>query len=119
MAEQELDQEIVAHSEEAEAYLAMIAKTIAKAEELTRQVDLRRAETDRMLASQGLTREQVLAYEVPEEYRERVERELGAKAASFAEASAELGRAGEKPVEEGETPGPARGLRMLMRPLRI
>ena len=44
-----------------EAYLARIRKTIADSAALLSQAELRIAETDRMLARQGLTREQVSA----------------------------------------------------------
>jgi sugar/nucleoside kinase (ribokinase family) len=46
---------------ETKAYLAKIQRTISASKELMSQVELRRAETDRMLAAQGLTREQVEA----------------------------------------------------------
>ena len=49
---------------EVESYLAMIRKTIADSERLVSQAELRIAETDRLLAQQGLTREQVLAMDV-------------------------------------------------------
>ncbi len=45
---------------EMDAYLAMVRKTIADSERLVSQAELRIAETDRLLAQQGLTREQVL-----------------------------------------------------------
>ena len=45
--------------QEAQAYLAKIRRTINESEALISQMELRRAETDRMLASQGLSREQV------------------------------------------------------------
>ena len=40
-----------------QAYLARIRKTIAESQNLVSQAELRIAETDRMLESQGLTRE--------------------------------------------------------------
>ena len=45
-----------------EAYLARIRKTIADSNAMVSQVELRIAETDRLLASQGLTREQVMGF---------------------------------------------------------
>ena len=42
-------------------YLARIRKTIAESEALVAQTELRMRETDRLLESQGLTREQVLS----------------------------------------------------------
>lgn len=49
---------------EVKDYLAGIRKTIADSEALVEQARLRIAETDRLLASQGLTREQVLGFRV-------------------------------------------------------
>ena len=48
-------------SEELDEYLAGIRKTIAEGEALVEAAQLRMAETDRFLATQGLSREQVLA----------------------------------------------------------
>lgn len=45
--------------QEIREYLARVRKTIADSRALVEQVDLRIQETDRFLASQGLTREQV------------------------------------------------------------
>ena len=61
---------------EIESYLAMIRKTIADSERLVSQAELRIAETDRMLAQQGLTREQVLAMEVPQSQIDAANAEL-------------------------------------------
>ncbi len=47
--------------QEIEAYLAGIRKTISDSNALVSQAELRLAETDRLLAAQGLTRQQVLA----------------------------------------------------------
>ncbi len=49
-----------------EAYLAGIRKTIADSNAVVAQAELRIQETDRMLAQQGLTREQVLAMQFSE-----------------------------------------------------
>ncbi len=49
---------------EVKDYLAGIRKTIADSEALVEQARLRIAETDRLLAAQGLTREQVLGFKV-------------------------------------------------------
>ena len=62
--------------EEIQEYLAKIRKTIADSETLIAQADLRIAETDRLLASQGLTREQVLNFEVTREQKLAVNEEL-------------------------------------------
>lgn len=53
--------------EELDAYLQSIRKSIAEGEELVRQAELRMAETDRLLAKQGYTREQVLAMKFTED----------------------------------------------------
>lgn len=59
-----------------EQYLARIRKTIADSNRLVQQSELRIAETDRMLESQGLTREQVMGFHFSDEQREMVNREL-------------------------------------------
>ena len=61
---------------ETEAYLARIRRTIAESNRLVEQADLRIAETDRLLESQGLTREQVMGFRFTEAQREAVNREL-------------------------------------------
>jgi len=62
--------------EETEAYLAKIRKTIADSREVVARAELRLQETDRFLASQGLTREQVLGFKVRHEDVLRVNEEL-------------------------------------------
>ena len=74
---------------EVESFLAGIRKTITDSEKLIESARLRIAETDRMLASQGLTREQVLTLEFTPEQRLRVNEELR--------------RLGLPPVEDGES----------------
>lgn len=49
------------NKDELEEHLAKIRKTIAESESLVSQAELRLAETDRLLESQGLTREQVMS----------------------------------------------------------
>ena len=61
---------------EVEEYLASIRQTIAKSENLLAEADLRIAETDRFLESQGLTREQVLSLKLSGEQRRLVDEEL-------------------------------------------
>ena len=61
---------------ETEAYLARIRRTIAESNNLVEQAGLRIAETDRLLASQGLTREQVMGFRFTDAQREAVNREL-------------------------------------------
>ena len=57
-------------------YLARIRKTIADSEALIAQTELRMRETDRLLESQGLTREQVLAFRFTKEQKLAVNEEL-------------------------------------------
>ena len=61
---------------EVKEYLAKIRKTIADSNSLIEQAQLRMQETDRLLAAQGLTREQVLAFQFSDEQRELVNDEL-------------------------------------------
>jgi hypothetical protein len=69
-------------------YLAGIRKTIADSKNLVSQVELRIAETDRMLERQGLTREQVMALRFSD--------------AQIAAANEELKRRGLDPLERWE-----------------
>lgn len=62
--------------QDTDAYLARIRKTIADSERLVEAAKLRIAETDRLLAKQGLTREQVMGFRFTGEQREAVNREL-------------------------------------------
>ena len=59
-----------------QSYLARIRKTIADGERMVSQAELRMAETDRMLAQQGLTREQVMNFRFTDAQREAVNEEL-------------------------------------------
>ena len=59
-----------------EAYLARIRKTIADSNAAVSQAELRIAETDRLLAAQGLTREQVLGFQFTGEQKLAVNEEL-------------------------------------------
>ncbi len=63
-------------AKELQEYLARIRKTIADSQALVTQTELRLAETDRMLESQGLTREQVLAMHFSEEQLRMANNEL-------------------------------------------
>ncbi len=65
-----------AAARETEAYLARIRRTVRDAKHLISQAELRIAETDRMLAKQGLTRAQVAALRFTEEQKAAVEAEL-------------------------------------------
>ena len=94
--------------EEVKEYLAGIRKTIADSNALIEQAELRIAETDRMLASQGLTREQVLGFKISREQMLVVNEELRRRglppmeddeaAFDFRAATAQL-RAAEDPIE--------------------
>ena len=59
-----------------QAYLARIRKTVEASKNLVSQVQLRIAETDRMLESQGLTREQVMNMRFSEAQMEAANNEL-------------------------------------------
>jgi len=72
--------------EDIRAYLAKIRKTVSESKALLDQVELRRAETDRLLESQGLTRSQVEAMQFTPE--------------QIAAVNAELRRRGMPPLEE-------------------
>lgn len=62
--------------ESIDEYLARIRKTIADSRELVSQAELRIAETDRLLAKEGLTREEVMAFKFTREQRLAVNEEL-------------------------------------------
>lgn len=62
--------------QELDECLAKIRRTIADSNELIAQAELRIAETDRLLASQGLTREQVMNFKFSREQRLAVNEEL-------------------------------------------
>lgn len=61
---------------ELDDYLARIRKTIAESEALVAQTELRMRETDRLLESQGVTREQVMAMRFSKEQKLAVNEEL-------------------------------------------
>ena len=62
--------------QELDEYLARIRKTIEESEALVAQTELRMRETDRLLESQGLTREQVLSLRFSKEQKLAVNEEL-------------------------------------------
>jgi hypothetical protein len=62
--------------QELQEYLARIRKTIADSQALVSQTELRLAETDRMLESQGMTREQILSLHFSDEQMRAVNTEL-------------------------------------------
>ena len=67
---------MVFNRDEIEATLARARKTVAAAKALMAEADLRIQETDRFLAKQGLTREQVMAMQFTPEQKARVNAEL-------------------------------------------
>ena len=89
--------------EELDAYLAKIRKTIADSRALVAQAELRFAETDRFLESQGLTREQVMAMHFSEAQIESVNAELRRRGLDPLERWA---LAGEEPPAETPPPQP-------------
>ncbi|MBR4675190.1 MAG: hypothetical protein IKP00_12055 [Victivallales bacterium] len=62
--------------DETKAFLARIRRTINASNELLAKLELRRAETDRLLEAQGLTREQVEAMSFTPEQMKAVNQEL-------------------------------------------
>ena len=62
--------------QELDEYLARIRKTISESENLVAQAELRMRETDRLLESQGLTREQVMNLRFTEAQRQAANEEL-------------------------------------------
>lgn len=59
-----------------DSYLARIRRTVSESEALVASAELRMQETDRLLESQGLTREQVLALRFTKEQKLAVNEEL-------------------------------------------
>ena len=89
-----------------EAYLAGIRKTISDSEAVVAQAELRIQETDRMLAQQGLTREQVLAMQFSEEQVRAANEELKRRGMETldSEAVAMLTQPPSSPVESSIRP---------------
>lgn len=75
---------------ECEAYLAKIDKTVKDARALIEAAHLRMAETDRMLAQQGITREELKAMRVTPEQMALVQAELKRRGLPPLEDPAEL-----------------------------
>lgn len=61
---------------ETEEYLARVRNTVNASKALIAQAELRIAETDRLLAEHGLTREQLMAANFTPEQKQRVNEEL-------------------------------------------
>lgn len=70
------DADIERDREEVREYLSRIRKTIEESNALVDQTNLRLAETDRLLAAQGLTREQVSGFKFTREQRLAANEEL-------------------------------------------
>lgn len=115
-----------------EQYLARIRRTIAESNRLVQQTELRIAETDRMLESQGLTREQVMGFHFSDEQRDMVNRELERRGmepiaeeplsnvTDYAAAAAPYGLASPNPSSAGtEVAERQRKFGMMMKPFLI
>ena len=123
--------EMLKEDRDVQAYLARIRKTIAESENLVSQAELRIAETDRMLESQGLTREQVLNFHFTEVQREAVNEELKRRGLDpLAEWESDVGReaidepnvsnlASEDFAPDSELADRQRKFGMMMKPFQI
>ncbi len=85
---------------ELDEYLARIRKTIEESEALVQLTELRMRETDRLLESQGLTREQVLAFRFTKEQKLAVNEELKRRGLP------PLDDAGDEPAPDPDAPPP-------------
>ena len=123
--------EMLKEDRDVQAYLARIRKTIAESENLVSQAELRIAETDRMLESQGLTREQVLNFHFTQAQREAVNEELKRRGLDpLAEWESDVGReaidepnvsnlASEDFAPDAELAERQRKFGMMMKPFQI
>ena len=123
--------EMLNEDRDVQAYLARIRKTIAESENLVSQAELRIAETDRMLESQGLTREQVLNFHFTQAQREAVNEELKRRGLDpLAEWESDVGReaidepnvsnlASEDFAPDSELADRQRKFGMMMKPFQI
>ena len=117
-----------------QAYLARIRKTIADSKNLVSQVELRIAETDRMLERQGLTREQVMAMQFSDAQMEAVNEELKRRGLDPLEKwtmndravpdeepsiKADASYAGETATSDAELENRQRKFGMMMKPFQI
>ena len=117
-----------------QAYLARIRKTIADGKNLVSQVELRIAETDRMLERQGLTREQVMAMQFSDAQMEAVNEELKRRGLDPLEKwtmndravpdeepsiKADASYAGETATSDAELENRQRKFGMMMKPFQI
>ena len=119
---------------EMDAYLARIRKTIADSKNLVSQVELRIAETDRMLERQGLTREQVMAMQFSDAQLDAVNEELKRRGLDPLEKwtmndravpdeepsiKADASYAGETATSDAELENRQRKFGMMMKPFQI
>lgn len=123
--------EMLNEDRDVQAYLARIRRTIAESENLVSQAELRIAETDRMLESQGLTREQVLNFHFTQAQREAVNEELKRRGLDpLAEWESDVGReaidephvsnlASEDSAPDAELAERQRKFGMMMKPFQI
>ena len=117
-----------------QADLARIRKTIADGKNLVSQVELRIAETDRMLERQGLTREQVMAMQFSDAQLDAVNEELKRRGLDPLEKwtmndravpdeepsiKADASYAGETATSDAELENRQRKLGMMMKPFQI
>ena len=117
-----------------QAYLARIRKTIADGKNLVSQVELRIAETDRMLERQGLTREQVMAMTFSDAQMDAVNEELKRRGLDPLEKwtmndravpdeepsiKADASYAGETATSDAELENRQRKFGMMMKPFQI
>ena len=117
-----------------QAYLARIRKTIADGKNLVSQVELRIAETDRMLERQGLTREQVMAMQFSDAQLDAVNEELKRRGLDPLEKwtmndravpdeepsiKADASYAGETATSDAELENRQRKFGMMMKPFQI
>ena len=117
-----------------QAYLARIRKTIADSKNLVSQVELRIAETDRMLERQGLTREQVMAMTFSDAQMDAVNEELKRRGLDPLEKwtmndravpdeepsiKADASYAGETATSDAELENRQRKFGMMMKPFQI
>ncbi len=115
--------------DEVESYLSQIRKTIADSQSAIQDAELRIQETDRLLASQGLTREQVLGFQVTAEHKLAVNEELRRRglppleddetATDFDAATAALRRDADTPPQEDDLATRQRRFSNLMHEFRI
>lgn len=108
-------------SVDVQAYLKKIRQSIAASESVVQQAEARLQETDRLLESQGLTREQVLAMQFTDEQIAAANAELARRGLRTLDAAEARTEAHHAPLTAEEKSGAeqVRKLRRLMHPIRI